>query len=143
MTLHIKIFLCNWPRGQCIFSTTLWSFLWKGVLLHFDKTEIPSPKDALCSLEPLGQWFCRRRQYIFTMSLLYPLGKWCGFVFEQTWILCSHMCFVPSLFRTGPVVLEKKIFMSRQLTFTMSLSSTLEKRHNASFGQIWIPYIHW
>ena len=33
-----------------------------------------------------------------------------GSSFEQTWILVTQGCFVPSLVEIGPVVLEKKIF---------------------------------
>ena len=34
----------------------------KGVALHLNKMESPSPKDALCQIwSKLAQWFCRRR----------------------------------------------------------------------------------
>ena len=44
----------------------------------------------------------------FVMSLLSPLGKWCGNSFEQTWIYFTQGFFVPGLVDIGPVVIEKK-----------------------------------
>jgi hypothetical protein len=47
-------------------------------------------------------------QCIFTLSLLSPLGEGLSPSFEQTWIPFTQGWFVPSLLKTGPVVLEKK-----------------------------------
>ena len=57
---------------------------------------------------------------IFRNSLLGPS-------FEQTWILYTKGCFVPSLVEIGPVVLEKKIFKFCQCIFAISQLSTLGK----------------
>ena len=46
-------------------------------------------------------------QYIFTISLLSPLGKGHGHSFEQTRFPITQRCFVPSLEEMGPVVLKK------------------------------------
>ena len=56
-------------------------------------------------LEKMIFVFC---QYIFTLSLLSPLGKGCGTSFVQIWIPFTKKCFVSSLVEIGPVVLEKK-----------------------------------
>ena len=42
--------------------------------------------------------------------LLSPLKKMCGPSYEQNWIPFTQGCFVPSLVKIGPVILEKKIF---------------------------------
>ena len=43
----------------------------------------------------------------FAIFLLSPLRKGCGPLFEQTWIPITQGCFVLSLDKIGPVVLEK------------------------------------
>ena len=48
-------------------------------------------------------------QRIFAISLLSPLGKGQGPSFEQTSILFTQGCFVPSLIEFVPMVLEKKM----------------------------------
>ena len=58
MVLEKKIFRC-W---KCIFTMSLLSPLEKGVALHLNKLESPTPKDALCQVWlKLAQWFWRRR----------------------------------------------------------------------------------
>ena len=47
-------------------------------------------------------------QCIFPFSLLSPLTKKRDPSFEQTGIPITQGCFVPSLVKIGPVVLEKK-----------------------------------
>ena len=59
----------------------------KGLSLHLNKFESPSPKNALCKVWlKLERWFWRRffkfHQCIFAISLLSPPGKWCGPPFE-------------------------------------------------------------
>ena len=83
------------------------------MVLHLNKLESPSPKDALCVWLKLTQRFWRRR---FLNSLMYfcyivitPLGKGRGPLFEQIWIPFTQRCIVPSLVEIGPVVLEKKM----------------------------------
>ena len=51
--------------------------------------------------------FC---QCVFAISLLSPLRRGWGTVFEQSGIPFTEGCFVPSLVEIGPVVLEKKKF---------------------------------
>ena len=50
-------------------------------------------------------------QFIFAISLLFPLGNGRGPSFEQTWTPFTRGCFVPSLVEIGLVVLEKKMKM--------------------------------
>ena len=49
-------------------------------------------------------------QYNFTISLLSPLWKGRGPLFEQTWISSTQGCFVSSLVEIDQVVLNRKIF---------------------------------
>ena len=53
----------------------------------------------------------KKISYIFAVSLLFPLGKWLGLSFVQTWIHFTQRYVVPSLVEIGPVVPEKKINM--------------------------------
>ena len=48
-----------------------------------------------------SMYFCK---CIITISLLYPLGKWRGPFFEQTWIPFTQGCLVPMLVKTGQVI---------------------------------------
>ena len=50
------------------------------------------------------------RKYIFGISWLPPLEKGHGPSLEQTGILITQGCFMPSLVEIGQVVLERKIF---------------------------------
>ena len=85
----------------------------KGVALHLNKLESPSPKDALSQVWlKLAQWFLRRRflKFVNVFSLFpyyLPLENNWGPSFEQTWIPFTQGYFVPSLVEFGPVVLEK------------------------------------
>ena len=86
----------------------------KGEALHLNKTESPSPKDALCQVWlKLAQWFWRRFFYFVNVFLRFhnylPLKKGGPFI-EDTRIPFTIVCFVPSLVEIGSVVLEKKIF---------------------------------
>ena len=72
----------------------------KGGVLHFNKLESPSPKDALCQVWlKLAQWFLRRRflNFVNVFLLLSHLGKRWSPSFVQTWIPFTQGCFVPSL----------------------------------------------
>ena len=53
------------------------------------------------------------RQYIFASLVLSPLGQGCGPSFDYTAIHISRGCYVSSLVKIGPVVLEKKTIMSK------------------------------
>ena len=65
----------------------------------------------------LVKWIWRRLLFnifnIIYILLLFPLGKGCGPSFEQTWMHFSRGCFMPSLVKSGPVVLEKKLNMRK------------------------------
>ena len=61
-----------------------------------------------------------------------------GSSFEQTWILFTQGCFVPSLVEIGSVVLEKKILKFCQCIFAISQLSPLGKGRGPSFEQTWI-----
>ena len=47
--------------------------------------------------------------YLLFLNYLH-LEKGRGPSFEQTWILLTQGCFVLSLYKIGPVILEKKLF---------------------------------
>ena len=50
----------------------------------FNKTEFPSPKNALCQVWlKLSKWFWRRR-FLFAISLFSPHGKELDILFEKT-----------------------------------------------------------
>ena len=57
----------------------------------------------------------------FAMTLSSLLGKKRGLLFNETWILFTQCCFVLSLIKIGPVVLEKKVFKFPQSIFAISL----------------------
>ena len=84
------------------------SHLGKGWVLHLNKLEFDSPKDALYQFRLwLTQWFCRRsffkfRQCFYAISQLPPTGKGQGHSFEQNWVLITKACFVPSLVENWP-----------------------------------------
>ena len=113
----------------------------KSRVLHLNKFESPSSKDALCKVWlKLAQWFWRRRflnvcQCILAFSQLSLLGKGRGHSFEQTWIPFTQGCFVTSLVEIGSVVLEKKIFKFWQCIFAISQLSPLGKGQGPSFEQ--------
>ena len=86
-----------------------------GRVLHLNKLESLSPKDALWQVWlKMAKWFWRRRflnfvnvfsifryLYFFAISQLSPLGKGQGPSFQQTWIPFTQGCFVPSLVENG------------------------------------------
>jgi hypothetical protein len=92
-----KIF--KWTRH--IFTFLWLSPLWRRPGPLFEQTWFPLPKYNLYQVWLiLACWFWRRRffitfQCIFTLSLLYPLGKGVSPSFEQIWILFTLGWFVP------------------------------------------------
>ena len=92
-----KIFIFR----QCILLFCSDLLFEKGVVLHLNKFESPSPNDAFC------QVWCLNSSIYFRY---YSLEKSVT-VHLNTLESPSHKdAFVPSLFKTYPVVLEKKIF---------------------------------
>ena len=85
----------------------------KGVALHLNKIESPSPKDALLQIWLkkakllLRIWFSNLVNVFFTISLLSTLGKGRGPSFEQSWISFNQGCFAPILAEISLVILEK------------------------------------
>ena len=85
------------------------------LVLHLNKLESHSPKDALCQISlKLAKRFWRGRFLIFRKCIfafwkLSPLGKGQSPSFEQTWIPFTQECIVQSLVEIGPLLLEKKI----------------------------------
>ena len=71
---------------------------------------------------------------------LFTLQEFIGFSFEETWILFTQGCFMPSLVEIGSVVLEKKIFKSCQYIIINSQLSPLWEGRGPSFEQTWIPF---
>ena len=95
------------------------------MVLHVNKLEFPSPKDALCQIWlKLAQRFWRRRflNFVKVFSLFrnhLPLEK--GGPFISSNLKPHHpRMFVPSLVKIGEMVLEKKIFEFRQCMFVKS-----------------------
>ena len=85
----------------------------KGGALHLNKFEPSSPKTALCHVWlKFVQWFWRTFVNFINVFSLFrnylPLEK--GRTLQETWILITQGCFVPSLFEIGQVALKKKIF---------------------------------
>ena len=80
----------------------------KGVALHFNKFEFPSPMYALIEIGRgvLEKKIVKFHQCIFTISFLSTLGKGHHPSFQQTW------CFVLSLDWMGPVVIENKFYFT-------------------------------
>ena len=92
----------------------------KGVALHLNKIEFPSPKDALCQVWlKLVQCFWRRRFLKVLFPQLSPLWEGFGPSFEQTLIPFTRGYFVPNLVKIGPLVLEKKILKIYFYYFTI------------------------
>ena len=126
-----------------IFS--LLSPLGKGHGPSFEQTWLPITQGcfvpSLIEIGPvvLSRDFFKVGQFIFAISLLFPLGNGRAPSFKQTWIPITQGCFVPSLVESGPVVLKKKIFKVGQCIFAISLLSPLGKGHGLSFVQTWIP----
>ena len=83
------------------------------------------------------------RQWIFTIPIWSPIGKWRVASFVQTWVLFTQQYFLPCLVEICTVVLQKKIFKCRQYIFSFPLSSLLGKGRESSFEQIWIPFTQW
>ena len=87
------------------------------VALHLNELKYSSHKNVLFQVSlKLTKWFWRLKifefpQCIFAISLLSPLMKRHGPLFEQTWISFTQSCFVPSLDEIDSVVLEKSIKM--------------------------------
>ena len=64
-----------------------------------------------------------------------------GSSFEQTWILFTQGCFVPSWVEIGPVVLEKRILFISSMYFRYFCNYLpLEKGKGPSFEQTWISF---
>ena len=109
------------------------------MVLHLNKLEFPSSKDALCHilveispavLEKKIFKFC---QCIFVISLSSPLEKGWGPSLEQTWVLTTQWCIVQSLVEIGSVVLEKKIFFNSVNVFLLFRNYLPLERGGASF----------
>ena len=79
------------------------------------------------------------RRCIFAISLLSPLGNGRGPSYEHTWIPITQECFVLSLVKIGPVILENTIFKVCQCIFPISFLSPLGKVRGPSIEQTWIP----
>lgn len=85
----------------------------EGTAFHFNRLESLTQSGFFLSLFEIDLvvlWknICKFRQFIFVISLLSPLRKGRGYLFEQTWVSLTHECFVPCLLETSPVVLEMR-----------------------------------
>ena len=78
-------------------------------------------------------------QCIFPFLLSSSLGKRWGPSFEQTWILFTLECLMPSLVEISPMILEK-IFKVSLIYFRYVLLSPLGKGWGPSFEQTWIYF---
>ena len=86
------------------------------------------------------QTYKKKFQCVFTLLLSSPFGEGQSLSFEQTWISSFQGWFVPSLFKIGPVVLEKKIFEWPHPIFTFLWLSPLWRGPGPLFEQTWIPF---
>ena len=66
VVLEAKIFKCH----RCIFTISKLSPLEKGVILHLNKLEFPSPKDALCQV-----WLKLVKRFYSWRFLNFPFHK--------------------------------------------------------------------
>ena len=88
-----------------------------GVVLHLNKVESPTPKDALCQDGlKIDQWIWRRRffecqQFIFTTSIISPSKKGVApHLYKLEFPLPNDVLYqIWNLVEIDPVVLEKKI----------------------------------
>ena len=96
----------------------------KGGVLHLNKLESPSPKDALCHVWlKLAQWFWRRRFFNFVNDFRYFViishSKRAEPFIWTNFNLNTQGCIVPSLVEIGPVVREKKLFFNFVNVFSL------------------------
>ena len=80
---------------------------------------------------PSGSWEEDNEFLLFHNYLLLEKGG--APSFEQTWILFTQQCIVPS-------IVENKIFNFYECIFAILVSSPLGKGHGPSFEQTWIPF---
>ena len=115
---------------------------WERAGPSFDQIWIPITQGCFVpSLVEIGPVVLKKKifkvcQCIFAISLLSHLGKGWGPSFEQTWILITQGCFVPSLVEIGPVVLEKKRKMWKVYRQTDNGQQAIRKAH-LSFQLRW------
>ena len=86
----------------------------------FEHAESLSFKAALCQVcinLPSGS---AEEDFNILSKLLFPFGKRCGHLIEQTLNPFNQECFVQCLLEIGPVVLQKKISKFLQCIFTIS-----------------------
>ena len=101
-------------KGISLFCTYTVIPLKQGHDLWFEQTWILVTqgcfKPSLVEIGPavLEKKIFKSWQCNFPILRLSPLEKGRGPSFEQTWIPSTQGCFVPSLVKIGPVVLEKK-----------------------------------
>ena len=138
----LKLAQWFWRRDFFIISSMYFRYfcnnlpLEMGWVLHLNKLQFPSPKDALCQVWlKLAQWLWRRRflNFVNVFSLFHyylPLEKG-----GPPRIPFTQGYFVPSLVKIDPVVLEKKIFKSCQFIFNNSQLSPLWEGRGPSFEQ--------
>ena len=123
------IIISPWKRA--------WPFIWTNLNPHH-------PRMPCLSLVEIGPVVLEKKifkfsQCTFAISLLSPIRKGRGTSFEQIWITFTQGCFVSRFVEIGPVVLKKKMFKVCICILAISLLSPLEKEHDPSFEQIWIP----
>ena len=97
----------------CLKKKPLFTF-WEFNGSSFEETWIPFIQGCIVpSLVEISQMVLKKkilkfRQCIFAISLSSPLGKGLDTSFEHIWIPFTQGCFVPSLVKICPVILEKK-----------------------------------
>ena len=116
----------------------------KGVALHLNKLESPSPKDALCQVWfKLAKWFWRRRflnifNIFYSFRYYLPLEKGVALHLNklESPPLKDALCQV--WFEIGPVVLEKKLKMCKRQTrgdqkSSLELSAQVSEKGRSPF----------
>ena len=119
-----------WRRNFWISSMYFCYFViispWKRAGPSFEQIWIPVIQGCIVpSLVEIGPLVLEKKifkfcQCIFAIALLSPLGKGWGPLFEQTWVLISQECFVPSLVEIGLFSSGEEIFEFRQCIFAIS-----------------------
>ena len=87
----------------------------KGVILHLNKLEFPSPKDALCQV-----WLKLVKRFYSWRFLNFPFDKGVALYVNKLEFPSPKKCFVLNFVEIGSLFPEKKILKFRQCIFAIS-----------------------
>ena len=101
-----------WKKNYYFVIISPWRWAWPFIWTNLNSLHLRMLYAKFGWNEPRGSWEdFKIFLHNFAFSLLFPLGERPGPPFFQTWIRSTQECFVPSLVKIGPVVLEKKLKM--------------------------------